>query len=156
MSNNKLKSEELAKSRQVYISSKLKILVALLSIIIAVSYLAISSFGAATTKYITVQDAINKSDNENKESLGVIGKLVPDTFHRSADGLTAFFSITDEESSVIMPVSYSGEIGEIFFNENAEIIIQGTIKEDGIFETTSLSIKCPSKYVDRLEEGNDI
>tara|TARA_B100000700_G_C15038266_1_gene853898 strand:- start:1807 stop:2277 length:471 start_codon:yes stop_codon:yes gene_type:complete len=156
MSNNKLKSEELAQSRPVYISSKLKILVALLSIIIAVSYLAISSFGAATTKYITVQDAINKSDNENKESLGVIGKLVPDTFHRSADGLTAFFSITDEESSGIMPVSYSGEIGEIFFNENAEIIIQGTIKEDGIFETTSLSIKCPSKYVDRLEEDNDI
>ncbi|MBM01286.1 MAG: hypothetical protein CL762_00995 [Chloroflexi bacterium] len=156
MSNNSQKSKELTQLRPAYISSKLKILVALLSIIIAVSYLAISSFGTATTKYMSVQDAINKSENENKGSLGVIGKLVPDTFHRSADGLTAFFSITDDESSGIMPVSYSGEIGEIFFNENAEIIIQGTIKEDGIFETTSLSIRCPSKYVDRIEESNDI
>jgi len=156
MKDNIKKSEELTQSSPVYISSKLKIIIALLSIVIAVSYLAISSFGAATTKYITVQDALNKSDNSNKESLGVIGKLVPNTFHRSADGLTAFFSITDEESSGMMPVSYSGEIGEIFFNENAEIIIQGTIEKDGIFKTTSLSIKCPSKYVDRLEGSSDI
>ena len=55
-----------------------------------------------------------------------------------------------------MSVSYSGEIGEIFFNENAEIIIQGTIEKDGVFKTTSLSIKCPSKYVDSLEESSDI
>ena len=77
MKDNNKKSEELTQSSPVYISSKLKIIIALLSIVIAVSYLAISSFGAATTKYITVQDAINKSDNSNKESLGVIGKLVP-------------------------------------------------------------------------------
>ena len=147
---------ELTHSRPVFISSKLMIFIALLSIIIAVSYLAISSFGAATTKYITVQDALNSSEISSKESLGVIGKLVPNTFHRSTDGLTAYFSITDDESSEQMSVSYSGEIGEIFFNENAEIIIQGTIEKDGVFKTTSLSIKCPSKYVDSLEESSDI
>ena len=42
------------------------------------------------------------------------------------------------------------------FSANAEIIIQGTIEKDGVFKTTSLSIKCPSKYVDSLEESSDI
>ena len=54
-----------------------------------------------------------------------------------------------------MSVSYSGEIGEIFFNENAEIIIQGTMGGDGIFKTNTLSIKCPSKYVDNLDNEDD-
>ena len=80
---------------------------------------------------------------------------LPNTFRRSTDGLTAYFSITDEFSNEQLSVSYSGEIGEIFFNENAEIIIQGKMQQDGIFLTNTLSIKCPSKYVDSLEDGED-
>ena len=61
----------------------------------------------------------------------------------------------DEFSEKQMSVSYSGEIGEIFFNENAEIIIHGTMGGDGIFKTNTLSIKCPSKYVDNLDNEDD-
>ena len=96
----------------------------------------------------------DESENSNV-NLGVIGKLVPNTFRRSTDGLTAYFSITDEFSNKQLSVSYSGEIGEIFFNENAEIIIQGKMQQDGVFLTNTLSIKCPSKYVDNLEDGED-
>ena len=89
---------------------------------------------------MSVEDAVGDS-NVNSANLGVIGKLVPNTFRRSTDGLTAYFSIKDEFSEKQMSVSYSGEIGEIFFNENAEIIIQGTMGGDGIFKTNTLSIK---------------
>ena len=45
-----------------------------------------------------------------------------------------------EFSNKQLSVSYSGEIGEIFFNENAEIIIQGKMQQDGIFnEHTSIN-----------------
>ena len=103
---------------------------------------------------MSVEDAISKPDSDNL-NLGVIGNLVPNTFRRSTDGLTAYFSIKDESSEKQMSVSYSGEIGEIFFNENAEIIIQGTMGGDGVFKTNALSIKCPSKYVDNLENEED-
>ena len=47
-------------------------------------------------------------------------------------------------------VSYQGEVGQIFFNENAEIIMRGKILNDGIFYTKDLSVKCPSKYLDEM------
>ena len=137
-----------------FVNSRFKILIAFIAISISVIYLIISSFSSATTSYLSVEDAINESKNKDT-NLGVIGKLVPDTFRRSTDGLTAYFSITDESSEKQLSVSYSGEIGEIFFNENAEIIIQGNMQQNGVFQTNTLSIKCPSKYVDKLEEGED-
>ena len=133
-----------------FVTSRFKIIIAFIAITIAVLYLIIASFSSATTNYMSVEDAISKPDSDNL-NLGVIGKLVPNTFRRSTDGLTAYFSIKDESSEKQMSVSYSGEIGEIFFNENAEIIIQGTVGGDGVFKTNALSIKCPSKYVDNLE-----
>ena len=125
-----------------------------MAITIAVIYLIVASFSSATTSYMSVEDAVGDS-NVNSANLGVIGKLVPNTFRRSTDGLTAYFSIKDEFSEKQMSVSYSGEIGEIFFNENAEIIIQGTMGGDGTFKTNTLSIKCPSKYVDNLDNEDD-
>ena len=137
-----------------FVTSRFKIIIAFIAITISVIYLVIASFSSATTNYMSVEDALNETVNNNA-SLGIIGRLVPNSFRRSADGLTAYFSITDESSEQQMSVSYSGEIGEIFFNENAEIIIQGSMSENGIFKTDTLSIRCPSKYVDSLESGDD-
>ena len=101
-------------------------------------------------------EALQKSSQGEANNLGIIGKLVPNSFHRSTDGMTAYFSITNEESLETLPVSYSGEIGEIFFNQNAEIIIRGSMQSDGLFKTQELSIKCPSKYVDNYEDEKEL
>ena len=146
--------KDVNQSSPQFITSRFKIIIAFMAITIAVIYLIVASFSSATTSYMSVEDAVGDS-NVNSANLGVIGKLVPNTFRRSTDGLTAYFSIKDEFSEKQMSVSYSGEIGEIFFNENAEIIIQGTMGGDGIFVTNTLSIKCPSKYVDNLDNEED-
>ena len=75
-----------------FVNSRFKIIIAFLAISISVVYLIISSFSSATTNYLSVEDAIDESENSNV-NLGVIGKLVPNTFRRSTDGLTAYFSI---------------------------------------------------------------
>ena len=151
------KNEEtkIVQKEAAYLSPKIKIGTAALAIIISVLYLSLTSFGAATTRYLSVEEAVNKSEIEDISNLGIIGKLVPNTFRRSTDGLTAFFSITDEDSSKILPVSYSGEIGEIFFNDNAEIILIGSIESNGLFVSSELTIKCPSKYVDQYEQDTE-
>ena len=59
----------------------------------------------------------------------------------------------------IAVIGGSGFLGksllQLLLNENAEIIIQGKMQQDGVFLTNTLSIKCPSKYVDNLEDGED-
>ena len=121
-----------------------------IAIAIVVGYLSITSFDEATTRYFSVNDILSKQNNDNQETFGIIAKLVPETFHRSSDGLTAYFQVRDDNSGSNLNVSYQGEVGQIFFNENAEIIMRGKILNDGIFYTKDLSVKCPSKYLDEM------
>ena len=131
-------------------STRLLIMTIAIAIAIVVGYLSITSFDEATTRYFSVNDILSKQNNDNQETFGIIAKLVPETFHRSSDGLTAYFQVRDDNSGSNLNVSYQGEVGQIFFNENAEIIMRGKILNDGIFYTKDLSVKCPSKYLDEM------
>jgi len=131
-------------------STRLQIMTIAIAIAIVVGYLSITSFDEATTRYFSVNDILSKQSNDNQETFGIIAKLVPETFHRSSDGLTAYFQVRDDNSGSNLNVSYQGEVGQIFFNENAEIIMRGKILNDGIFYTKDLSVKCPSKYLDEM------
>ena len=131
-------------------STRLQIMTIAIAIAIVVGYLSITSFDESTTRYFSVNDILSKQNNDNQETFGIIAKLVPETFHRSSDGLTAYFQVRDDNSGSNLNVSYQGEVGQIFFNENAEIIMRGKILNDGIFYTKDLSVKCPSKYLDEM------
>ena len=131
-------------------STRLQIMTIAIAIAIVVGYLSITSFDEATTRYFSVNDILSKQNNDNQETFGIIAKLVPETFHRSSDGLTAYFQVRDDNSGSNLNVSYQGEVGQIFFNENAEIIMRGKILNDGTFYTKDLSVKCPSKYLDEM------
>ena len=89
----------------------------------------------------------------------VAGKLVSESFERADNGLEVSFSIRDEEGQVL-PVAYAGEVGQLFFNDHSELILEGAYGADGVFSTETLIVKCPTKYVNVQEtvgqsSGND-
>ena len=143
-------SKKSSENKPKVFSTRLQIMTIAIAIAIVVGYLSITSFDEATTRYFSVNDILSKQNNDNQETFGIIAKLVPETFHRSSDGLTAYFQVRDDNSGSNLNVSYQGEVGQIFFNENAEIIMRGKILNDGIFYTKDLSVKCPSKYLDEM------
>ena len=143
-------SKKATEKKPKVFSTRLQIMTIAIAIAIVVGYLSITSFDEATTRYFSVNDILSKQNNDNQETFGIIAKLVPETFHRSSDGLTAYFQVRDDNSGSNLNVSYQGEVGQIFFNENAEIIMRGKILNDGIFYTKDLSVKCPSKYLDEM------
>jgi cytochrome c-type biogenesis protein CcmE len=57
------------------------------------------------------------------------------------------FSITDEVGNSL-PVAYTGTVGQLFFNDHSELILEGQYGENGVFDVKQLVIKCPSKYVE--------
>ncbi len=85
--------------------------------------------------------------------MGVIGKLVQDSYVRDADGLTARFSIKDEDGAEELEITYKGEIGQVFFNDHSEIILQGQKLVDGSFTADNLTVRCPSKYLTEAEQA---
>ena len=97
-------------------------------------------------------DVIN-TDSTSENQIGVSGKLVKNSYFREANGIRAHFNIKDENGVSELPVIYDGEIGKIFFNEYAEIILQGEKSQNGSFVAETLTIRCPSKYITEAEKA---
>lgn len=116
-------------------------------------YFAATSFGSAAVNFAKVTDVALAGPATDDRTVGVIGKLVPDSYVRSADGTTANFTLVDEDGSIPLQVMYEGEIGQVFFNDHSEIILQGRMGEDRIFEAEKLTVRCPSKYLTEQERA---
>ena len=120
---------------------------------IALAYFAFTAFQGATVNYLSVDQASSESPTASDRQVGVTGKLVKDSYVRDADGITARFSIKDENGSEKLAVTYAGEIGQVFFNDHSEIIVQGRKLVDGSFKADNLTVRCPSKYLTAAEQA---
>jgi cytochrome c-type biogenesis protein CcmE len=119
----------------------------------ALAYFAFTAFEGATVDYLSVAEVGVASPTEIDRQVGVTGKLVQDSYVRDADGLTAHFSIKDEDGIDQLEVIYKGEIGQVFFNDHSEIILQGQKLVDGSFNADNLTVRCPSKYLTESEQA---
>jgi cytochrome c-type biogenesis protein CcmE len=55
------------------------------------------------------------------------------------------FTIVDLEGDENLPVVYQGVVPDTFRVGN-EVVIEGQLNSDGIFQADTLMPKCPSKY----------
>ena len=119
----------------------------------ALAYFAFTAFEGATVDYLSVAQVYEGAPTADDRQVGVTGKLVQESYIRDADGLTARFSIKDEDGVQHLDVVYSGEIGQVFFNDHSEIILQGQKMVDGSFNAENLTVRCPSKYLTESEQA---
>ncbi len=119
----------------------------------ALAYFAFTAFEGATVDYLSVAQVVEQAPTSLDRQLGVTGKLVQDSYVRDADGLTARFSLKDEDGFEELHVTYAGEIGQVFFNDHSEIILQGQKLSDGSFNADNLTVRCPSKYLTEAEQA---
>jgi cytochrome c-type biogenesis protein CcmE len=119
----------------------------------AIVYFAVLAFQNATVSYASVDDVASDGPTAEGRTVGVSDKLVSGSYARSADGLVASFHLKDEDGSRTMPVQYSGEVGQVFFNEHSEIILKGALGADGVFSADTLTVRCPSKYLTEQERA---
>lgn len=132
---------------------RLKIGIVFVLIAAGLVYFAVTAFGSATVRFNKVADLTNTGPTAEDRTVGVIGKLVQDSYVRSADGVTAEFALVDEGGAEQMRVVYAGEIGQVFFNDHSEIILQGRMGTDEVFEAETLTVRCPSKYLTEQERA---
>ena len=136
----------------VLLSGKAKIAAIAVLFLVGVIYLAVTAFNEATVEFLSIEDAVKNQPYDDADSVGVLGKLVPGSYIKSPDGVTANFRLKDENGSVELPVVYSGEVGQVFFNDHSEIILNGTMGPDGVLQAEMLTVRCPSKYLTEQEQ----
>ena len=73
----------------------------------------------------------------------IYGKVKEGSVLRRPDGVGVSFAVTDGTRWV--QVAYGREVPDTF-KENGDVVVEGTLDSQGVFQAHNLLAKCPSKY----------
>ena len=124
---------------------RVKVFLGVAVLVVALGYFAFQAFQSATVYYLTVGELRQIGFTEEGRSVRVSGKLFQGAFEREPDSTLASFVITD--GSETLNAVHDGVVPDLFFNEHSEIIMEGAYTTEGLFESHTVIVKCPSKYV---------
>lgn len=93
--------------------------------------------------YVTVEEFAEKG--QPKGRFRVNGKVAIGSIERMPDGRQVKFTMRDSDGSATLPVDFAGIIPDTFVDD-ADVVVEGNRRADGVFEATTLLAKCPSKY----------
>ncbi|WP_313799436.1 cytochrome c maturation protein CcmE [Cytobacillus sp.] len=128
-------------------SKNKKIIFGLSLFAVAIMIMFFSTMPSAGSKEISIEELLTK--NYKDEYVLTQGLLKEDSVKWDADKIELTFEIVDEESSSPLPIIYKG-VKPDNFSEDVIVIVEGFIKDNGVFEAEKVQTKCPSKY-----EGED-
>ena len=122
---------------------KKKFVIGGIIIFLAIGYLGFMSFQSSATYYYTLTEFAQQGDSVYGENVRVKGDIGVGSVEKEQAGRILRFILVEGTES--MPVYYQGVVPDTF-NEDFEIVIEGKLSADGVFEAHTLMPKCPSKY----------
>ena len=114
-----------------------------------------AAFPGNALYFLTVSEFNQKADVQDGRLVRVSGKLVDGTFARPERSTLSNFQLTDkdgESPGSVLLASYTGVLPDLFFNPHSEIILEGSVGADHVFQADNILVKCPSKYRSLEEE----
>jgi cytochrome c-type biogenesis protein CcmE len=126
---------------------RIRLVVALSAAVLLAAALVYTSF-SASTEAKQPSDLLHASPDQSYDLTGVV---VPGSIHHRGSELD--FRVADrEDSSVSLPVRYTGEVPDPF-SDGREVIVTGRV-QDGTFmaDRDSLVTKCPSKFTTEAQQ----
>jgi len=123
-----------------------RLVLAVVAVLISAGVLAFLAFGGIGENLVYYWSP-SELEQAGDEAIGAtirLGGLVePGTVDRSADGLTLKFAVTDGGASVPIVTS---SVPPAMFREGVGVVVEGTIRKDGSFETNRLLVKHDNQY----------
>lgn len=93
--------------------------------------------------YVTVSEFLEKGAPAGH--FRVNGKVRTGSIERFPGGERVAFEVVDPKTEALLAVDYTGIIPDTFVDD-ADVVVEGKRRPDGVFEATTLLAKCPSKY----------
>ncbi|MGC2163677.1 MAG: cytochrome c maturation protein CcmE [Silvibacterium sp.] len=117
--------------------------IAVVVVLAAIAYLAISGVRANKSYYVTIQELQAMGPKAYTRHLRVAGSVLPGSIQHSGTDVNFVLS----ENANKLHVSYLGEDPPPdTFKDNSLALAIGTYGHDGVFHATQLQAKCASKY----------
>ena len=107
------------------------------------AFLAFGGIGENLVYYWSPTELDGAGDDAIGATIRLGGLVEPGTIERSADGLTTKFAVTDGGSSV--PI-VTNSVPPAMFREGVGVVVEGTVRKDGSFETNRLLVKHDNQY----------
>jgi cytochrome c-type biogenesis protein CcmE len=104
--------------------------------------LAIAGAREGWIRYLSV-DEFNGSEESRAVRVRLVGVVAEQNIHIEPAGLQASFDLCGDSTSV--RVAYEGVIPDLF-TPGQEVVVEGRLNDEGVFEADTLLTKCASKY----------
>lgn len=123
---------------------------------VIVGYLMVTGMKDSMLYYHTPSELLARvAADPSYHQLGVKvgGRVIPGTVAWDPRALDLRFGVTglDEGGGGRFPVHYVGPLPDTF-KEGREVVVEGVLSPDGVFEATTLLTKCGSRYQATEEE----
>ena len=112
-------------------------------VFLAIASLGYVGFQNSATYYYTVSEFTEPENLVYNENVRLQGQVAPGTVEQSALGTMLKFTVTEGDES--LPVIYQGVVPDTF-KADSEIVIEGSLDSEGIFQADVIMPKCPSRY----------
>ena len=116
------------------------------------AFLAFGGIGENLVYYWSPSELQTSGDQAIGASIRLGGVVEPGSIVRSPDGLKMEFTVTDGLASVPIVTS---SVPPAMFREGIGVVIEGTVTDDGTFETHRLLVKHDNEY-QAPGEGDDL
>lgn len=127
--------------------SRLKFIVAGLIIVAAIAALAFQTFQSTMMFYLTIPEVRAQVATEGDVFYGrtirVSGALHRESIDWNAKTMDLAFHLN--EGGDMFPVKYNGLVPDTFHHSDT-VVAEGRYTREGVFEATTILVKCPSKY----------
>ena len=137
-----VETQSIEKSTQKrWTTKRTKLIVGGIVVAIVVGYLIVSAAQGSAAYYMTVQEL--EARGPSNRNVRVAGTVVDGSIVWDPRALQLHFEMADGSGQ--LPVTYNGARPDMFL-DGAELVIEGHLTPDGVFEARTIILKCPSKY----------
>jgi len=134
-----------------------RFMVGLVGVAAVVTYLIWTGVSETMVYYLTPVELMQRVEADptfHQVGVKVSGQVVKGTYSRADDegGLLHVFQVQDlEDESVTFTAEFRDALPDTFADD-VEVVMEGRLREDGVFEATTLLTKCGSRYEAAPEE----
>ncbi|MEJ2205950.1 MAG: cytochrome c maturation protein CcmE [Gemmatimonadota bacterium] len=126
-----------------------RFMVGLVGVAAVVTYLVWTGVSETMVYYLTPAELMAKvADDPTFTEVGVkvSGKVIPGTYQRVEGELLHRFEVRDlADESVTFPVEFRDALPDTF-SEDVEVVLEGRMDAQGVFQANTLLTKCGSRY----------
>lgn len=124
-----------------------KVLVGIIVIGGGLGYFMFQAMQSSWSYYYVVDDFVDDYVANNKAaevaSLRVFGKVKPESVARDLEKTLLTFTLAGSKNE--LPIQYKGSVPDNF-TEGKDVVVQGRLDTNGVFQAKTLMTKCESKY----------